>query len=269
MEGRDSFIFYRSFYEALQDLDDANRLVIYDAICALALDDQEYQLSGLANTIFKLIKPQVSANTKKYVNGKKGGRPKGRKTSVENQVSSHKKTSGFKNEETSGFNQKKANVNVNENVNENDNVFGLSEENQKGEETDAAPSPSLTLFDSFEAELARPLSPIEYQMIVDWENEYDKQIILLALAEAVKNNARSFRYIEVILSSWKQGGVRSVEEAKAMIQHKREKPMREKDLPSWYYDTTDDSIEDVSDEEIKRLQDGLHQKIKAYEENNG
>ena len=41
------------------------------------------------------------------------------------------------------------------------------------------------------------------------------------------------------------------------------------ELPAWYDQTTDDTIQDVSDEEIKRLQNGLHQKIKAYEENNG
>ena len=79
----------------------------------------------------------------------------------------------------------------------------LEEETNKEEETDAAPSPP-SLFESFESEFARPLSPIEVQLIADWQKAYSNDIIMLALAEGVKNNARSFRYIEVILNAWKR-----------------------------------------------------------------
>ena len=68
---KDSFVFYSSFYEALQDLKDKDRLKIYDAICDLALNNKEAKLTGLTKTIFTLIKPQILANTKRYENGKK------------------------------------------------------------------------------------------------------------------------------------------------------------------------------------------------------
>ena len=67
---RDSFIFYRSFYEALNDLDDQSQLRIYQAIAQYSLDFTEPELSGVESTIFKLIKPNLEANNKRYLNGK-------------------------------------------------------------------------------------------------------------------------------------------------------------------------------------------------------
>lgn len=72
MEGKkESFIFYRSFFEALQDLKDKERLKVYDAICELALNEKDTKLTGFSKTVFTLIKPQVLSNTQKYKNGKK------------------------------------------------------------------------------------------------------------------------------------------------------------------------------------------------------
>ena len=95
---RDSFIVYRSFIEALDDLPDENQLEIYKAISKYSLDFKEPELSGLSATIFKLIKPQLEANNKRYVNGSKAKR----------------KQNGSKTEANK-------NVNVNDNVNNNNN----------------------------------------------------------------------------------------------------------------------------------------------------
>lgn len=68
---RDSFIFYRSFFEALQGLKDKEQLQIYKAICELALNEKEVKLTGISNNIFTVIKPQILANSKRYESGKK------------------------------------------------------------------------------------------------------------------------------------------------------------------------------------------------------
>ena len=75
-KNRDSFVFYRSFYEAINDVQDGDKVKILNAICELALNDKEVELKGIAKTLFTLIKPQVTANIKKSLDGKKGGRPK-------------------------------------------------------------------------------------------------------------------------------------------------------------------------------------------------
>ena len=77
---RDGFVFYRSFFESFEDLSKKDKLILFDALCNYALNDIEPELSGTTAAIFKLLKPQVDANNRRYENGKKGGRPKGNQT---------------------------------------------------------------------------------------------------------------------------------------------------------------------------------------------
>lgn len=106
---RDSFVFYRSFYEAIKDLDTIEQSNLLCAICELALNGNEIELNGISSTIFKLIKPQINANLKRYKNGSKGGRPKTEKKPKENQSKTKYKPN--------------VNDNVNDNVNENIYVY--------------------------------------------------------------------------------------------------------------------------------------------------
>lgn len=73
---RDGFVFYRSFFESFSDLSKKDKLILFDALCNYALNDIEPELSGGVSAIFKLLKPQVDANNRRYENGRKGGRPK-------------------------------------------------------------------------------------------------------------------------------------------------------------------------------------------------
>lgn len=81
---RDSFVFYRSFYEALEGISPNEQLQIFHAICSKALYDEDVELTGVAKNLFKLIEPQIKANNEKYENGKKGGRPKTKTNGFEN-----------------------------------------------------------------------------------------------------------------------------------------------------------------------------------------
>ena len=72
---KDSFIFYRSFYEAIKELPKENQLNIYNAIIELSLNKKELELSGIEKTIFTLIKPNILNAIKNYENGCFGGRP--------------------------------------------------------------------------------------------------------------------------------------------------------------------------------------------------
>lgn len=84
---RNSFIFYRSFFETIGDLNDADQLQIYRAICEFSLNEKSTDLTGFPKTIFRLIEPQLTANKARFKNGclgakhgAKGGRPKSKKT---------------------------------------------------------------------------------------------------------------------------------------------------------------------------------------------
>lgn len=111
---RDSFIFYRSFYDALSVLSDEQCGMLFKAVCKYALDRKKPEFAGVEHAIFSLIAPQLDANFRKFKNGKKGGRPK-----VYN-----KKPNG---------NQKESKRKGNDNVNVNVNVNGEGVSDDKNE----------------------------------------------------------------------------------------------------------------------------------------
>lgn len=115
---RDSFIFYKSFRDALQEVSEDVRLQIYDAIVDYSLgivDKVEFR--GVAKIAWLLIKPQLDANIKRYLNGCKGGAPKGNQNARKTTVKQPKNNQRL-NEKTT---EKQPNNNENENVNVNVN----------------------------------------------------------------------------------------------------------------------------------------------------
>ncbi len=96
----DGFIFYSSFADAINMLDDADRLAAYDAVVRYAIYGEEPDKTiGVAYAIFLMAKPQVDANAKKREDGKKGGRPKVETSGYENKkpVVLKSETSGYVN----------------------------------------------------------------------------------------------------------------------------------------------------------------------------
>lgn len=71
---RDSVLFYRSFYDAIKNIPDAERLRVYDSIMQYSMYDVEPDLDGISLAVFLLVKPQIDANNKRYANGCKAKR---------------------------------------------------------------------------------------------------------------------------------------------------------------------------------------------------
>ena len=114
---QDSMVFYKSFFDAINNVDDREvQLQVYKAIFEFSLLEEEPELDGLAYTLFILIKPQLVANLKRREDGEKGrdygilgGRPKKKKNPygvIENK----------KEKTPMGLNDKTPNVNVNDNI---------------------------------------------------------------------------------------------------------------------------------------------------------
>lgn len=122
---RDSIIFYRSFYEAINELPLNVQAKVYSAIFEYSLNFNEVELSGLPKTIFTLIKPQLDANNKRFENGSKGGRKKTETKPKRNQ------------NETKTEANNNVNDNNNDNVNNNHNHFDEASEIFSDETDDA------------------------------------------------------------------------------------------------------------------------------------
>lgn len=106
---RESFIFYKSFYESVKELDPLDQVQIYNAIYEYEFYKIIPELTGVCKSIFTLILPQLEANDKRYENGKKGGRPRNQNETKIKPKQNQNKT------------KIKPNENDNVNVNDNDN----------------------------------------------------------------------------------------------------------------------------------------------------
>lgn len=71
---------------------------------------------------------------------------------------------------------------------------------------------TVDLFSLIEEEFGRTLSSMEYEIINNWVNSFDVEMIKEALREAVYNNAKSLKYIESILYAWKDKGYKSIDD---------------------------------------------------------
>ena len=67
-ESKESFVFYKSFYDAIKKIPRKYQLELYDAIA-------QYSFEGIASAMFTLIKPNIDSSQRKYEasvnNGKK------------------------------------------------------------------------------------------------------------------------------------------------------------------------------------------------------
>lgn len=78
---RNSFVFYKSFYEAVIGLPNDIKLEVLTAIVEYGLYGIEPDdLKPFAKGMFTLVKPNIDINNTRFLNGKKGGRKSRAKT---------------------------------------------------------------------------------------------------------------------------------------------------------------------------------------------
>lgn len=71
---RDSMVFYRSFFEAVEGLPPEDFKQAVTAIMRYALDGTADDVKGVAKSILIMARPQIDKNNKRYENGTRGGR---------------------------------------------------------------------------------------------------------------------------------------------------------------------------------------------------
>ena len=79
------------------------------------------------------------------------------------------------------------------------------------------------IHDMIELEFNRKLTPLEHDVINDWDrNNYDKLVIKEAVKEASINGVSNLRYIDKILYDWYKKGIRTINDLKNNKEQKEE-----------------------------------------------
>lgn len=76
---RESIVFYKSYFDSIEQLPQNQQLPIYKALLNFAFNDREpeNELKGASLIIFEMAKPVLRSSKRNYDNGSKGGRPTG------------------------------------------------------------------------------------------------------------------------------------------------------------------------------------------------
>ena len=109
--------------------------------------------------------------------------------------------------------------------------ISLNEEKQEEEKEN--------IFDIFEKEFNRKLTPMEYEIVNAWlENDTSEELILGALRESIYNGVKSFRYIDKIIYEWGKKGFKTMDDVKNHINNKSKESKQEE---LFDYDWLDDN----------------------------
>jgi len=173
---RDSTIFYRSFYEAIKELPEANQLEIYNAIFEHSLNLNKPNLTGLSKTIYKQIKPQIEANLKRYENGNK---PKKKQNESETEA---KPKQDVSKSEANKNNNKNVNKNDNDNNNEKDNT-SLKKKQTPKHLFSESPYIDKHNFKEVLKDWNTDKLKYYYEALITWSNEGNKKIDWIATAK--------------------------------------------------------------------------------------
>jgi len=99
-----------------------------------------------------------------------------------------------------------------------------------------------SIYQHFESEFGRTISPMEYEIIESWLNHgISEELILGALKEAIYNGVKSFRYIDKILFSWGEKGFKTMKDVSAHMKTRDNKKTPELFDYNWLEEEQDDN----------------------------
>jgi len=113
-KGRETMIVYRSFFESLKGCEKEVQADVWNAIFEMGFNQKEVELDGLSKTLWLLIKPQIEANLKRFLNGSK---PKQKQNKSETEAKPKQELSETEAKPKQELSETEANNNNNKNNN--------------------------------------------------------------------------------------------------------------------------------------------------------
>lgn len=83
---------------------------------------------------------------------------------------------------------------------------------------DAAQEARKNVIGFYEKNVCATYSPVTAEKLFDWTDEIGQDIVILAMNQAVDNDARKFSYINEILVNWTKKGVKTINQATQLIE---------------------------------------------------
>lgn len=247
---RDQFTFYRSYYEAIKTLPAKELKTALIAICAYALDEETPSLSGIANSVFALVRPTLDTGRKK----------------AENRANKSERSS--KNEEQSKNKQEQ--TGTNENKPEQTRKEKEGEREGEVEREDDMSKSIIPVIPS--AREAPPVSPpsktsdaVGYFLrhinasasgeclreLLDYEQKLGSDVCIYAMRYAIDEQKTAWSYIRAVLAAYVRDGVKSVDDIKRRDMQRGQRQAGKNAARNAQYSTHGGSVSDLERKAIE------------------
>jgi len=260
---KNSFLIYHEYRYILADLTNEEIGILFRSLLDYEIDKIEPNFTGILKMAFRLIKCNLDRDSDKYdkrcetsvQNGKLGGRPRKSNEKPNENLKKPKKADNETDNEkendndtdADSVNRTSADLSVADESETNADLFTFNDE----EET------SADLFNFIEEAFGRTLNSIEYELIQTWE---DNELTRYAVKESILNGARSLRYVQAVIESWKANGFKTVQDVQAYQEKYKKNKSKEQrvtvtELPEWF--DKDQKNEEMPEEEQRELKEFL------------
>lgn len=227
---KESFILYNSFYEPIKALKNEQLGKLFRSIFDYTINGEITQDPEIV-IAFMFIKNQIDKDAQKWQEEKNKRSEAGRIGGIQRALNKNQALSSKSKQcldELSKGKQTQANqgdnVNVNVNVNDNGNIISSITT------TTNINNSNNNIYSYIEENFNRTISPLEYEKISSWLNDYEENVIKYAVEKAVFSNKKTFNYVNGILKNWKSSGYKNLKEIKEEEKSRQEVSTEKKEL---------------------------------------
>lgn len=211
---RDQFTFYRSYYEAIKTLPAKELKTALVAICAYALDEEMPTLSGIANSVFALIRPTLDTGRKKAEN-----RVNKSERSRKNEEQSKNKpeqtgTNGNRQEQTRKEKEGEREGEVEREDDMSKSIIPVIPDAREAPPLPAARSQESASVGYFLHHVNANASGECLRELLDYEQKLGSDVCIYALRYALDEQKISWSYIRAILAAYVRDGVKTLDDVK-------------------------------------------------------
>ena len=177
MNSVNGFTFYKSYFESLVSLPEEDQAKLLRAIVYYVFKDENPELDGILSALWILMKPNLDTSKSRSLNP--------------------------------------------QNKNKNNDLIDKEKDKDKDKEEDKEKEIDKELetegryiYTTVEKNFGRTLSPMEFEKINKWLEDYPEEVIEYAIRKSVLANKRNFSYVNGIIRSWKTNGYKTLQEIK-------------------------------------------------------
>ena len=195
MNSVNGFTFYKSYFESLVSLPEEDQAKLLRAIVYYVFKDENPELDGILSALWILMKPNLDTSKSRSLN------PQNKNKTKQKQKQNKKET---KKKQT-----------------QNNDLIDKDKDKEKEEDKDKdieidkeLETEGRYIYTTAEKNFGRTLSPMEFEKINMWLEDYPEEVIEYAIRKSVLANKRNFSYVNGILRSWKTNGYKTLQEIK-------------------------------------------------------